>query len=122
MGEQGMRTFPMSEILDRGLDPVVDEAVAAATAEGRGVYLSVDIDVVDPAMAPATGTPEPGGLLPRELLTVMRRLGRELEIVGADLVEVSPAYDGPGEVTVRLANRLVLELLNGMAERRLASR
>ena len=121
MGRQGMRTFPMSEILDRGLDKVIDDAVAAATQERRGGYLSIDIDVVDPSMTPGTGTPEPGGLLPRELLTVVRRLGRDLEIIGADVVEVAPAYDGPGEVTARLANRLVLELLNGMAERHLAA-
>jgi len=119
MAEQGMRSFLMSEIAERGLDAVVDDAVTRAADGVDAVYVSVDIDVVDPGMAPGTGTPEPGGLLARELLDTVRRLGRDLNVVGADVVEVAPVYDGPGEITVRLANRVVLELLNGMAERTL---
>ena len=69
-------------------------------------------------MAPGTGTPEPGGLTSRELLDTVRRLAREVNVVGADVVEVSPPYDGPGEITSILANRVVLEILNGMAERK----
>ena len=84
------------------------------------MYVSVDIDVVDPGAAPGTGTPEPGGLSPRELLDTVRRLGRELEVVGADLVEVAPHYDQPMNVTAALANRVVLALGTGMAERRRA--
>ncbi len=119
MRAQGMRSFFMDDIGARGLDAVLDEAVASALGDGaRGVYVSVDIDVVDPGMAPGTGTPEPGGLTPRQLLDAVRRLGRELDVVGADLVEVAPHYDQPADVTARLANRVVLELLTGMAERR----
>jgi agmatinase len=81
------------------------------------VFISVDIDVVDPGFAPGTGTPEPGGLTSRQILDTVRRLGRELNVIGADVVEVSPPYDGPGEITAYLANRVVLEILNGMAER-----
>lgn len=122
MREQGMRTHLMAEIVERGLGPVVDDAVAEATAGGgAGVFLSIDVDVVDPGMAPGTGTPEPGGLTSRELLDTVRRLARELPIVGADVVEVSPPYDGPGQITAFLANRVVLEILNGMAERMAAS-
>ncbi len=117
MAEQGMRSFLMTDIVDRGLDAVVDEAIAYAGDGVDQAFLSVDIDVVDPGMAPGTGTPEPGGLLPRELLDTLRRLGRELNVIGADVVEVSPPYDGPGEVTALLANRVVLEILNGVAER-----
>ena len=109
----------MTEIVERGLDPVVEDAVAYAAAGADAVFLSVDIDVVDPGMAPGTGTPEPGGLTSRELLDTLRRLGRELNVVGADIVEVSPPYDGPGEITALLANRCVLEILNGMAENKL---
>ena len=119
MEEQGMHAYLMSEIVDRGLRAVVDDAVAYAAEGADAVFLSVDIDVVDPGMAPGTGTPEPGGLTSRELLDTLRRLGRELNVVGADVVEVSPPYDGPGEVTAFLANRCVLEILNGMAERKL---
>jgi agmatinase len=119
MRAQGMRSYFMDDIGARGLDAVLDEAVASALGEGaRGVYVSVDIDVVDPGMAPGTGTPEPGGLTARQLLDAVRRLGRELDVVGADLVEVAPHYDQPADVTARLANRVVLELLTGVAERR----
>jgi agmatinase len=120
MKDQGMRSYMMSEITDRGLNTVVDEAVTHAADGADAVFLSIDIDVVDPGMAPGTGTPEPGGLTSRELLDTVRRLAKELNIVGADVVEVSPPYDGPGEITAYLANRVVLEILNGMAERKVA--
>lgn len=119
-GEE-MKTFMMAEIVERGLRPVVDDAVAASSRDAKGIFLSIDVDVVDPGMAPGTGTPEPGGLTSRELLDTVRRLSRELPILGADVVEVSPPYDGPGQVTAFLGNRLVLEILNGMAERRAAT-
>jgi agmatinase len=119
MREQKMRSFQMNEIVDRGLTDVVDEAVAYSLEGGaKGVFISVDIDVVDPGLAPGTGTPEPGGLGSRELLDTVRRLSRDLNVLGADIVEVSPPYDGPGEQTSYLANRVVLEILNGMAERK----
>jgi agmatinase len=122
MAEQRMRTFLMSEIVERGLRPVVADAVAAASeGDTRGIFISVDVDVVDPGMAPGTGTPEPGGITSRELLDTVRRLARELPVVGADIVEVSPPYDGPGQVTAFLANRVVLEILNGMAERKVGA-
>lgn len=118
MREQDMRTYMMTEILERGLAPVVDDALEHALSGASKAFISVDIDVVDPGMAPGTGTPEPGGLTSRELLHTLRRLARELNVVGADVVEVSPPYDGPGEITSILGNRVVLEILNGMAERR----
>ncbi|MEA2003310.1 MAG: agmatinase [Actinomycetota bacterium] len=118
MREHGMRSYLMTDIVDRGLRPVVDEALAYALDGASKAFISVDIDVVDPGMAPGTGTPEPGGLTSRELLDTIRRLARELYVVGADVVEVSPPYDGPGQITAFLANRVVLEILNGMAERR----
>jgi agmatinase len=122
MREQRMRTFLMNEIVDRGLDDVVDEAVDYSVAGGaKGVFISVDIDVVDPGLAPGTGTPEPGGLTSRQLLDTVRRLSRDLRVLGADVVELSPPYDGPGAQTAYLANRVVLEVLNGMAERKVAT-
>lgn len=121
MREQNMKSYLMSEIVERGLRPVVDEALTHALDGTSKAFISVDIDVVDPGMAPGTGTPEPGGLTSRELLDTVRRIAGELNVVGADIVEVSPPYDGPGEITAFLANRIVLEILNGMAERKVGT-
>jgi arginase family enzyme len=111
----------MEECVRRGLDAVTDDAVAWSNSDDSvGVFVSVDIDVVDPGAAPGTGTPEPGGVQARELLDTVRRLGRECHVIGADIVEVAPHYDQPMDITARLANRVVLELLTGMAERRRA--
>jgi agmatinase len=118
MAAKGMRSFEMAEIGRRGLDVVLDECFAIATDDCDGVFLSIDVDVVDPGMAPGTGTPEPGGFTSRQLLDAVRRCALELPVVGADIVELSPPYDGPGEVTAMLANRIVLEVLSGIARRR----
>ena len=118
MAEQGMRSYEMTEVVTRGLDAVLDEAFEIATDGCEAVFLSVDIDVVDPGMAPGTGTPEPGGLTSRQLLDAVRRIGLELPLAGMDLVELAPPFDGPGEITAFLANRVVLEALSGIAKRR----
>ncbi|HUZ08596.1 MAG TPA: agmatinase [Acidimicrobiales bacterium] len=119
MSRQGMRSYEMSEIAGRGLDACLTEAFGIATDGCDAVFLSVDVDVVDPGMAPGTGTPEPGGLSSRELLDAVRRTTMEVPVVGLDVVEVSPPYDH-AEVTAFLANRIVLEALSGMAWRRRA--
>ncbi|KAI3340613.1 arginase [Ustulina deusta] len=79
------------------------------------VYISVDIDVLDPAFAPATGTPEPGGWSTRELLAILDGL-TGIEVVGADVVEVAPAYDTRGETTTLAAAEVVWSLLELMVE------
>jgi len=117
MAGQRMRSFEMTEVVARGLDACLDEAFTIATDECDGVFLSVDVDVVDPGMAPGTGTPEPGGLTGRALLDAVRRIAMELPLAGVDVVEVSPPYDH-AEVTAFLANRVVLEALSGVAWRR----
>ncbi|GAA1877977.1 agmatinase [Asanoa iriomotensis] len=117
MAAQGMRAYEMSEIVARGLDACLTEAFATAVDDCDGVFLSVDVDVVDPGMAPGTGTPEPGGLTSRQLLDAVRRVCLELPVVGVDVVEVSPPYDH-AEVTAFLANRVVLEALSAIAYRR----
>jgi len=116
MAEQRMRSFEMSEIVSRGLDECLTEAFGIATDECDGVFLSVDVDVVDPGMAPGTGTPEPGGLTGRQLLDAVRRIAMSLPLAGIDVVEVSPPYDH-AEVTAFLGNRVVLEALSGIAWR-----
>jgi agmatinase len=116
MARQGMRSFEMGEIVARGLDAVLDEAFVLATSDCDAVFLSVDVDVVDPGSAPGTGTPEPGGLTSRQLLDAVRRIAMELPLGGVDVVEVAPPYDH-ADITAYLGNRVVLEALGGMAWR-----
>jgi agmatinase len=117
MAEQNMRSYEMTEIVARGLEECLTESFETALDECEGVFLSVDIDVCDPAAAPGTGTPEPGGLTARELLDSVRRICYELPVVGMEVVEVAPPYDH-ADITAYLGNRVVLEGLSGMARRR----
>jgi agmatinase len=121
MGQQGMRWHTMHEIDERGFDAVLETAMAEALEGPEAVYVSVDVDVLDPAYAPATGTPEPGGLTARELLRAVRKVALAVNLVGADVVEVAPAYDGPGAITAEVAHRLVLEVLSALAAKKLQS-
>ena len=116
MATQGMRSFEMSEVVSRGFDSVLDEAFAIALDDCDAVFLSVDVDVVDPGSAPGTGTPEPGGLTSRQLLDAVRRIAMDLPLAGMDVVEVSPPYDH-ADITAYLGNRVVLEALSAMAWR-----
>ena len=117
MAAQGMRSYEMTEVVTRGLDTCLTEAFAIALDDCDAVFLSVDVDVVDPGSAPATGTPEPGGLSARELLDAVRRIAMELPLCGVDVVELSPPFDH-AEVTAYLSNRIVLEALSGIAWRK----
>lgn len=114
MAQQGMRSYEMTEIVARGLDAVLTEALTIAMDDCDGVFLSVDIDVADPGHAPGTGTPEPGGLSARQLLDAVRRICYEVPVVGMDVVEVSPPYDH-ADITAMLGNRVVLEALSALA-------
>jgi agmatinase len=95
----------------------IDDTLAhiSERADGAPVYVSVDIDVLDPAFAPGTGTPEPGGLSSRELLGLLRGM-RQLNVVAGDVVEVSPAYDH-AEITALAAAHVAYELLSLFAVR-----
>jgi agmatinase len=117
MAGQNMRSYEMTEVVERGLNTCLDEVFSLAMDGCDAVFLSVDIDVVDPGSAPGTGTPEPGGLSARALLDAVRRIASELPVGGIDVVEVSPPYDH-AEITAYLANRVVLEALSGIAWRR----
>jgi agmatinase len=84
--------------------------------KGRPVYVTVDIDVLDPAFAPGTGTPEPGGITSRELLEAIHLIARsDVRVVGADIVEVAPAYD-PTEQTPVAAAKVLREMLIGFVK------
>ena len=117
MQEHGLRYHFMTEIEERGAEAVIDQAIAEALDGPDSIYLSVDIDVVDPGSAPGTGTPEPGGLLPRELLRAIRRVVAAVDLAGMDIVEVSPPYDH-AETTAMVANRVALEAISALAVKR----
>jgi agmatinase len=117
MREQGLRWHTMVEIEERGAEAVVTDAIAEALDGPDCIYLSVDIDVVDPGMAPGTGTPEAGGMLSRELLRAIRQIVGRVDLVGMDVVEVSPPYDH-AEVTAALAHRCVMEAISALARKR----
>jgi len=114
--EQGITAFFMHDVRDLGVDTVVEQAVASVR-EGP-VFLSVDVDVLDPAFAPGTGTPEPGGMTSVELLKAVRTVASRLQIVGADVVEVIPTAVGSADITALVADRIVREILTGIALRR----
>jgi agmatinase len=106
----------MHDVRDRGIDAVVADAVRIVG--GGPVFLTVDVDVLDPAFAPGTGTPEPGGMTSLELLKAVREVAARLEIVGADVVEVIPTAVASADVTALVADRIVRQILNGIALRR----
>jgi agmatinase len=103
----GFATVSTTDVARRGVDAAVDRV--RERVGQRPVYVSIDIDVLDPAHAPGTGTPEPGGLTTRELQLILRGLDG-LRLVGADIVEVAPAYDH-AELTSLAAANVAYELL-----------
>ncbi len=108
----GFQVVPATEVDDLKASGIA--ARIAARVGDRPVYVSLDIDVLDPAFAPGTGTPEAGGLTSRELLAVLRSFG-QLNLVGADIVEVAPAYDH-AQVTGIAAAHAGYELLSALAK------
>ena len=117
MREQGMRWHTMDEIWQRGFQTVMKDAISEALSAADSLYISIDVDSLDPSFAPGTGTPEPGGIMSADLLRMVRTLCLEHNVVGIDIVEVSPAYD-VSDLTVNVAHRLAFECLAGLAARR----
>lgn len=113
MRSEGVRWHRMEEVLDNGIDAVIAK-VLEEISDATHLFLSVDIDVLDPAFAPGTGTPQPGGMSTRELLRAIRTLVTQRGLVGMDLVEVSPPYDH-AEITALAARQIVVESLAGLA-------
>ncbi len=117
MRAQGMRWHLMGELRDRGVEPVIEDAIAQALDGPEHIYLSVDIDVLDPGFAPGTGTPEPGGMQPVDLLHAIRQIALRTNVVAMDVVEVSPPYDW-AELTSQNAHRCLLEAISALAVKR----
>jgi agmatinase len=113
--DRGIASFFMHDVRDLGIREVTRRALAHV---GEGpVYLTVDVDVLDPAFAPGTGTPEPGGMTSLDLLWAVREIAGAAELVGADVVEVLPTAIGSADITALVAERIVRELLTGLALR-----
>ena len=123
MREAGMKWYTSMEVGNMDLDEIVADAVQRATDGTDAVWVSFDVDVMEPAYAPGTGEPEPGGLVPREAIYMIREVVKALDPddFGFDVVEVSPAYDASdsnsynGGITSGLANRLIIEVMGSMA-------
>jgi agmatinase len=114
--ERGITSLFMHDVRDLGIRETTRRALAVV---GEGpAYLTVDVDVLDPAFAPGTGTPEPGGMTTADLLWACREVAAAANLVGADVVEVSPTAVGSADITALAAERIVREIVTGLAVRR----
>ncbi len=111
------RYHTMAEIEHRGWDAVMEDVIVEANDGPEFIYISFDIDTFDPAFVPGTGTPEPGGLMPREIFPIIRRLCAEANVIGFEIVELAPLMD-PTYVSALNANRTIRECLTGIAMRK----
>jgi agmatinase len=109
--QHGITMIDIDQVKARGLAWTIEQMQRVATGPA---YITFDIDSVDPAFAPGTGTPEVGGLTSHDAQTLVRGLAG-LTLVGGDIVEVSPPFDGPGQITALLAANLMFELVCVMA-------
>jgi formiminoglutamase len=110
--EQGGTVFTSRDVARRGIEPVLDEALAIAGSDVDGIYVTFDIDSLELAYAPGTGAATSGGMTPWQAMDALFELGRNVRVAGFDLVEVDPTRD-PQTITSRLANKLLLTFLAG---------
>ena len=113
----GIRYHTMAEVEKRGWETVMETALKEVREQSDHLFISFDVDVVDPAFIPGTATPEPGGLYMREVLPMMRRLCAENDVVGVEIVELKPDAD-VGYNSVHNAKAVLRQCLNGMAMRK----
>ena len=111
--EHGITSFFMHDVRELGIREVIERTLGLV---GAGpTYVTVDVDVLNPAFAPGTGTPEPGGMTSGDLLWACRTVAEGLELVGAEVVEVIPTAVGSADITALVADRIVREILTGLA-------
>lgn len=113
----GMRYHTMAEVERRGWDAVMERAIKEASENTEYLYISFDVDVLDPAFEPGTGTPVSGGLSMREAIPIIRRMCAESNLVGFDIVELAPQLDSTYRSTLN-ANSLLFACLTGVAMHR----
>ncbi|MGN6759343.1 MAG: agmatinase family protein [Thermomicrobiales bacterium] len=112
--ERGATVITLDDIDRYGIERIMEFALEVAWQGAKAVWLSFDIDSVDPAFAPGTGTPEPGGLLAREALKMLRLAARE-GLHGMEIVEASPPYD-VADITALLGGRAIMDVLATLIE------
>ena len=112
--QHGVTTIDIRQVKTEGLEKIA--ARIRSLVRGRPLYVTFDIDSVDPAYAPGTGTPEVGGLTSFEAQELVRGLAG-LPLVGCDVVEVAPPFDRPGQITALLAANIMFEFLGVLARR-----
>jgi agmatinase len=117
--ERGITSVFMHEVRELGIAAAVDR-IAEVVGDGP-TFLTVDVDVLDPAFAPGTGTPEPGGMSSSDLLWACREIASRVRLVGADVVEVLPTAVGSADITALVAERIVREIITGVLVRRRAA-
>ncbi|CAN7525843.1 agmatinase family protein [Phenylobacterium sp. LjRoot219] len=117
MRNNGVRYHAMPEVEKRGWDATMERALKEARESGKKIFVSFDVDVLDPAFIPGTGTPVPGGLTMREALPIVRRLCAENQLVGFEILEVAPQLD-PTYRTALNANFIMHACLTGVAMRK----
>jgi len=117
MRNNGMRYHTMAEVEKRGWEAVMNRALKEAREGGKKIYISFDVDVLDPAFVPGTGTPVPGGLTMREAMPIVRRLCAENDLVGFEIVELDPLLDSTYRSALN-ANYILHACLTGVAMRR----
>jgi agmatinase len=108
--ERRSTVLTIGDVEKVGINRAAEIALEVASENASRIFLSLDIDVVDPGFAPGTGSPEPGGLMPREMLTFIRTIASEAQLCGMEVVEVAPPYD-VGDVTSLLAVRAIMDVL-----------
>ncbi|USZ73482.1 agmatinase [Natronosalvus halobius] len=111
--ESGLNLYTMRDVTERGISDVLTDAIDRAAEGTDAVYVTFDIDAVDPSVAPGTGTPEPAGLTSQQALRIVELLGTHEEVGAADLMEVAPEYD-PTRSTQTLAAYLLVTLIERM--------
>jgi formiminoglutamase len=114
--ERGLRMISAREVRARGMDVVIEAAIEQASKTTDGIYVSLDIDVMDPSYAPGTGAPTSGGLDPRQLVDALYRLGQCEQVRALDLVEIDPLKDLK-EATPKMAAIIIMSFLAGVHAR-----
>ncbi len=111
----GSTVITISDVEELGVEKAVEIALECAWKDAEAVFLSFDIDSIDAGFVPGTGSPEPGGLLPREALKALRMVAREGGICGMEVVEIAPPYD-VSDMTAQLGARAIMDVLGTLVE------